>query len=287
VTGSERSGGFTLIEAIVSISILAILAALGGIFVVPAINAYFDQQRRAGLSDVADSALRRMSRDVRLALPNSVRVATAGSQYLELLQTRTGGRYRSQNDDGTAAGEDPLDFTVADGIFDTVGRLPALVNQVIVPGSDRVAVHNLGLPGANAYNGDNTSLITAFAAAGGAAADEDRITILPWQFPLESPGRRFQVISGPVTYECTAGGPNANGDGTGTLRRYDGYVIAAAQPTPPAGTPTLLAGFVTACGFEYGTLPLQGRGVVAVRIGVTRGGETVSLYQEIHVNNVP
>ena len=284
----RRGAGFTLIEVIVTVSIIAILAALGAIVVVPAIDGYFAQQRRGELSDAADSALRRLSRDIRLALPNGVRVASPGNVFLEILQTRTGGRYRSQLDDGTVAGEDILDFTVADNRFDTLGPLSTASGQV-VQANDVVVIHNLGIPGADAFNADNSSPVAVggFSAGGGAAAGEDRITITPKQFPLESPGRRFHVVSGPVTYECAPGAVNASGDGTGVLRRYDGYAIVPVQPTPPGVTPTLVASFVTGCAISYSLVALQARGVVSIRLDITRAGETVSLYREVHVSNVP
>ena len=264
--------GFTLVEVVVAISVLGIVAAMAAVFIKPPIDAYFAQQRRAELTDVADTALRRMARDIRLALPNSVR--TSGGVYLEFLLTRTGGRYRSGPGPGA---EDPLDFSIADDQFDTLEPLSALTDQVPQAG-DLVVVHNLGITGADAYAGDNTGIVNTFTAPGPVEADEDRITLSPAkQFPLESPGRRFQVVSGPVTYRCFSG----------QLLRYDGYAIVAAQPTPPAGTPSVLANYVTDCNFDYTSLALQARGLVALRLQLTRDGEVVTLYHEVHVNNVP
>jgi len=283
--GRRGAEGFTLVELIVAMSILAILAAMGAVFIRPIIDAYVAQQTRAELTDVADTAMRRMSRDVRLALANSVRVTTPGNVYLELLLTRTGGRYRSEF--GPSVGEDPLTFSAADGQFDTLGRLSTLAGQTIVTASDRVVVHNLGIANADAYAGNNTSLINAFTPNGGPAGNADRIAIAAWQFPLESPGRRFSVISGPVTYECTGVG-TAGGNGTGQLRRHDGYGINAAAPVaPPTANPPILARYVSGCTINYALLALQARGLVAIRLDLTRNGETVSLYQEVHVNNVP
>ena len=94
------------------------------------------------------------------------------------------------------------------------------------------------------------------------------------------------MVSGPVSYECLAGAA-VNGDGTGVLRRYAGYAVAAGQPQPPGAAPALLASYVTACDIQYTPLALQARGLVSIRIGLTRGGETVTLYHEAHVNNVP
>src|SRR5258706_10835491 len=117
--------------------------------------------------------MRGLPRRVRLAVANSVRVTTPGNVYLELLLTRTGGRYRSEL--GPSVGEDPLTFSAADGQFDTLGRLSTLAGQTVVAASDRVVVHNLGITNANAYAGDNTSLVNTFTANGGPAGNADRI----------------------------------------------------------------------------------------------------------------
>jgi MSHA biogenesis protein MshO len=281
--------GFTLVELIITVALLAIISAVAAVFIVGPVQAYFATQGRAELTDVADTALRRLARDVRSALPNSVRTTVSGGvTYLELLATRTGGRYRAEPDDGTSAGEDPLDFAAADSVFDTIGRLSTAAGQTVAAG-DLVVIHNLGISGASAYSGDNTGVVQTFAANGGGAGNEDRITLNPAKlFPLESPGRRFQVVSGPVTYEC-APGAAVNGDGTGQLRRVSGYAINAAQPTGAyGGAPVrVLANFVTACSLEYTLLPLQARGLVAIRLELTRAGETIFIYQEAHVSNVP
>ncbi len=290
---SRQLAGFTMIELVITISVLGVLAALAGVLVKPTIDGYFAAQRRAELSDIADTGLRRMARDIRLALPNSVRTTVVGAEvYVELLLTRNGGRYRAQNDDGTAAGEDLLDFTVPDTAFDTLGPLVTAPAEQLVAVGDYVVVHNLGIAGANAYALDNASDVTGYSTApgGGAAANEHRISISAKQFPLQSPGQRFFVISGPVSFRCTPGAVNSDGDGTGTLRRYSSYAIAAAHPTPPASATLIearLANYVTLCDIQYTPLPLQARGLVSVRLGLTRANETVNLYHEAHVNNVP
>ena len=75
-----RQAGVTLIELAVTIALVGILAALMVQFIYPVFS-YIDTSRRAALSDSADTALRRIGRDVRLALPNSTRVALAGGVY--------------------------------------------------------------------------------------------------------------------------------------------------------------------------------------------------------------
>ena len=56
------------------IAISGVVIAMVSIFIVPSITAYFSSATRARLGDEADTALRRMGRDLTAALPNSVRI---------------------------------------------------------------------------------------------------------------------------------------------------------------------------------------------------------------------
>ena len=105
----RRPRGFTLVEMVIVIVITGIIGAMVAVFIRVPVQGYIDTTARAALADTADTAARRLTRDVRLALPNSVRVSANG-QYLELLLTRTGGRYLSDSDPpglGEVLGFDP------------------------------------------------------------------------------------------------------------------------------------------------------------------------------------
>ncbi len=262
---------------IIVISITAIVGAMVATFLRVPIDSYVAQDRRARLTDAADTALRRMGRDIRLALPNSVRVTTVGTTtYLEFLITRTGGRYRAEG------GGDILDFMTADNSFDVLG--PAIAMQA----GDRIAVYNLGIPGADAWLGET---LVRYA---GLPGPTNTITLDtppppplpllgPPPFPRASPGNRFQVVEGPVTYACE---PVA-----GTLTRYWGYAITAAQPTIatlPAGTPqALLARQVGACTITYQQGITERGGLVSMTLELTQAGETVRLHSNSQVSNQP
>jgi len=103
----SRHAGVTLIELIVVIVITGIIAAVLGVIIVRPIEGYEAQVRRAALVDAAEMALRRTERDIRQALPNSVRIrdslgntnnvtcAAAGvTCAIEMLNTVDGARYR-------------------------------------------------------------------------------------------------------------------------------------------------------------------------------------------------
>ncbi len=263
-----REGGFTLTEAIIVIVIMGILFAAVAIFIQSPIKGYFDTVRRAQLVDIADTALQRISRDVRLALPNSVRIANSGGKtYLEFLLTSGGGRYRADGPGNVLAAG-----TLVTN-FDVLGPMPTF------SGGESIVVFNLfsdpAATSANAYIGDNRA---PYSSNNGTA-----ITLAPpgKTFPFDSPARRFQVVQYPVTYACdqTPGG---------VLRRYWGYAIVSNQPTPPAGvvSQALLASNVS-CSFSYAAGASQRDAVLVISASLTLGGETVSLFKQVHVNNVP
>jgi MSHA biogenesis protein MshO len=291
-----RSCGVTLIELAITIALVGIVAALIVNFVAP-VRSYIDTSRRAALADAADTALRRIGRDLRLALPNSVRVTTAGGiVYLEMLLVRTGGRYRSESDPaatntcpdgaGSTPADDVLAIGVADDCFKTLGDVPNVAQ--INTATDHLVVFNMppGTPNADAYEysgtGGNKTAIQTVADGSGS---ERFVFPAAHAFTYESPGKRFFVIEGPVTYACSTA--------AGTMLRYSGYAIASTQPAPPGGTGALMVDKVSGCSFTYdSSVSSQGAGLVTLSLQLTmqdsRGAsETVSLYHAVHVNNVP
>jgi MSHA biogenesis protein MshO len=266
--------GVTLVEMIVAITILAIVGAMVAIFMRRPIQAYADVAARTELTGKVDLAMRRMTRDLRLALPNSVRIRTVGTtQYLEFLSTSGGGRYRAAINTATPVPANVLDFSVADTAFEVLGPMPA------VAANNFIVVYNLfsgtGVTTSNAYNGDNMAQVANVAG--------NIVTIAATQFPFASPASRFQVVTGPVTYECN---PTLQ-----QIRRHAGYGITLnPQPAPPAGTPDVLVDGVTACGFVYdnaATTATLRTGVVSLNLQISQGGEIVNLLQQVHVDNVP
>jgi MSHA biogenesis protein MshO len=52
------------------------------------------------------------------------------------------------------------------------------------------------------------------------------------------------------------------------------------------GSSAMLANKISACTIDYGVVN-QRFGLLAIRLTLTSGGESVTLYNEIHVNNAP
>lgn len=284
--------GFTLIEAVIAIVITGVLAGMVAVFITKPVEGYVDAVRRAELTDAADVALRRMMRDIRLALPNSLRVTTAGGvNYIEFIMTSVGGRYRDPGDGST--GGDFLSFTSGTDLsFDVLGTMPA--NPAIAV-NDYLVVYNFG-PGyepGNAYQRDQAHCDATPANPGCNIARIGNITgnvitldANPFAFqapPLPSPSARFQVVPGAVravSFACPAAG-------SGNLTRHWNYGFNVVQATPPAGGSSATLAGGASCVVEY-TANATGRsGLLFVQLTLTAGGESVTLFQQIHVDNAP
>lgn len=279
-----RHAGFTLIEAVVVIVISGIIAVMVAVFMRTPVEGYFDSVRRAEMTDAADTALRRVARGVRAALPNSLR-PDGGSTCFEFLPMVAGGRYRAEVP--SAGTGDFLDFTGVDprdtspNSFDVLGQaglpLPA--------GTFNVVIYND--IGADAYAGTNRAQI---ASASPTSISLTAVTL----FPRESPSKRFQVIeNNSVVYACVGlllpPGTNAAGDGAATLWRYtrgiSSTTVACSDPLP--GNATVLVGNVSACSFSYTSAVTERNGLLSLTLELTRSNEPVQLYQEVHVDNSP
>jgi MSHA biogenesis protein MshO len=282
----QRSRGMTLIELVITIAVASIVVAFMSMFIVTPMDAYTAQTRRAALVDAADSALRFMARDVRTALPNSVRVAGSGAlDALELLATADGARYADQGPLANPALV--LDFTAPDGAFATTVPF----TQLALPwssGSYYLSIYNVGVPGANAYQMANviTPSGTTISIAAGATPNQDLVTVNPpFQFVYGSPGKRVYLVSGPVTYLCDTG--------AGTLTRYSGYSISSTQPTDAAtllaagASAALVAANVGACQFTYAAGTAQRNALATLTLALTQSGESVQLLHEVQLVNAP
>lgn len=277
-----KSRGFTLVEMIIVMVIMGIIAAAVSVFITGPVTGYVDTNRRAQLSDAADIALRRLSRDLRLALPNSVRVA-GGGRLLEFIPTSGGGRYLT-------ASPDFLDFTTADSSFDYVGNsITGATGFVVVFNTGQRSATNCATApgGADAYEACNRIAIGSVTAT--------KVTLSSaFKFPFTSPGNRFHVVpsTGPVTLACEGVG-TSGGDGTGTLTIYSGYNTGAADwgdastIAAPRGTGRLLGRNVSDCSFIYTPGVTATNGLVTLRLTLTRSNETVTLHHQVHVDNAP
>jgi MSHA biogenesis protein MshO len=274
----RHPAGFSLVELVIVIMILGILSASVGVFMANPVRAYFASIDRATLTDAGNATIRRIMREVQGAVPNSARITVSGATtFVEFVPITDAGRYRALASANFPAQNDPL--TVTDRTDSSFQVLGPTVN---VPAGSQLVVLNLGYGNANLYSGTNIRTVTSIGPA------LQAITFTPTTvWPGDSPGYRFYIVNGAVTYACSP-----NGNGTGTLTRYSGYSIQAAQPNSIAGAPlaaatnSLVLDDVSACTFTPGPVSVD-LNAIQIALQLTRSGETVSLYSQTHTPNNP
>jgi MSHA biogenesis protein MshO len=302
--------GFTLIELIIVMLIIGILSGVLFTILRGPMTQFIQVEQRANLVDIAETALLRMTREIRLALPNSIRLS--GTTAIEFLRTKEGGRYRAKPGGpaaicpgGNPPAQDVLRFSANTDCFEILGTL----NTVPVSNagstqatcrsagntSDCLVIYNTGQPSncaaatepcSNAYCGCNMAGIIAatnnyieFDIGGG--------PLLPaaaTRFPYRSPRQRFQIVDMPVSFVCNSP----------IITRYADYDIQTAQPTTGANFATaiennLLINRVDSCTFTYDPGTASRAGLVTLSITVRDNdlGQEVTLLQQAHVDNQP
>lgn len=289
----RRLRGFTLIEMIVVITITGIIAAMVAVFIRSPVEGYVASARRAWMTDVADTALRRIARDVQAALPNSLRpnsacVASGTTACgIELLLTTTGARY--SQDAADVAGCFAGGCTSLTTLGSVIAANGELVGQQLViynlHNNDSGACSNT-YPSAYCASGSNNR-VTITGSTDGGASDSLTFASTTFRPATGSPSRAFFVVSGPVAYVCDGVG-TSGGNGTGSLWRFENYPIAGSATFPPSGgAPRLLAHHVSACNLNYAPAVAGTNGLLELYLEIMEEGERVGLHHTVHVDNAP
>jgi len=271
-----NSRGFTLIELVMVIVIVGIISLITMRFAGLYVAGWVDTGARATMSSAAYIASEQMSRDIRRALPNSVRSFTDGSyQCLELVPVVAMADYLS----------------VPVGESNTEARV-VQVQGMSAGDSALVAVY----PTSNAavYDASNSaySVSASSATLGAINSNTQTLTFAAAEsFPHHSPSRRLYFIEQPIAW-CE--------DGAGRLWRYSNYGFAASSASLlPATNSRLLVDNLLpgSLRFEVAAAQLQRNAIVHLEFrtlraladnnGAGSSGEQMVINREVQLLNVP
>ena len=273
---TNTNQGFTLVELVMVIVVLAILSTGSLKFISNSAQGLVDTAERQALASSATIAVEKVLREVRRALPNSVRqFSDGGNECLELVPILHSSEYVSVPIASSETSFDSIRF---------VGATGAESGFVAVYPSSEGSVYGTSPVTTRAISTDT-------ATAGAVDAITNFQTILfdggaNYRFPTNSPRKRFFLVSQPISF-CD--------DANGRLWRYQNYDF---QVTGGAGIPTtgsnriLIADSLQANSLEFNILPaqLQRNAVVRMSLIIERGGastEQVDISQEVQLRNVP
>ncbi len=295
----HRYAGFSLVELVITIVITGIIFSMVGVFLNRPIQAYTQLYSISDITNMADLALSRIERDVRNAVPNSIRVKTSGNLVgVEMVNAIEGMRYRAKNPGGGNAtlniGSNDTDFNVeghfqyaaygANGYRLVIYNTGAYTGTSDSPNAGVNVYSTASAPGPTPPAGSRVITPSTTVVTLSSGVNEDHVNMNPaMRFGLASPRQRIYVVDTPISYVCNLT--------AGTLTRYWGYPIAATQPVNASISPlntansALIAKNVSACSFNYSAGTASRNGVLGVNVIITRNGQSARLFYQINSNN--
>ncbi|MCY1412633.1 hypothetical protein D9M71_280450 [compost metagenome] len=281
-----RQRGFTLVELILVIVLSAIVGVMVSSVLSRPLEGFVAQSRRAELVDIGASALNRMQRDIRMAVPGSLRVSADG-QALELLLIHSGGRYLPNRPLDNSLNFSATPDAQCNGPL--VAGVPACdVLQVFAPGFSPPAAGWLVIASSPfSWTPSNPGNITPTNTVFTRLPESDTaaypgislIRVTPpgaggvFAFAAPSAQRRIYFADRVVGYRCSGG----------QLLRYEHDQLQATLPAALPATGRLQADRVESCDFRYASAS----GLATLRLSIGATGESIRLAQQVQVNNAP
>ena len=269
----KKASGFTLMELIIVIIIMGVMSVGIAGFIKLSTQTYLNVTERDELLANARFAVERLNREVRNAVPNSMREATNASNTthcLEFVPIIASTVYTE-----IAVAPEPVANTIAVIPFKISDSVDYNCNDC----GDVVMVYPLD--DVEVYQVHSDAVGKAFEIKGYPATDSSEIELKQTVvFAEDSPTNRAYIFNSPVSY-CLNGG---------TLKRYVGYGFAIEQSLPPlTGSNSLMAQNVDFASSSFTVVPasLKRNAVVQIKLNFTRDGEQVVFDNAIHINNIP
>lgn len=261
-----RYKGFTLVELVLVIVLLGIVGVGVTSFIGLSTQIYGNVTARDALIANGRFVIERLNRELRQALPNSIRVnQNATTQCIEFVPIRVSGSYQDLPVSPESAASQVSLIADPDGALPSPLYAAAYVlnpNEVYSASSKVFEVSTVSAPASLGLWTINLTAAITFAA--------------------DSPTERLYLVSEPVSYCISAG----------RLNRFEGYGFNVIQALPPASTGVLMAEDIdTSAGvanfFSVNAASQQRNSLITIGLSMQRNGESIFIGNEVQVVNVP
>ena len=254
----ERERGFTLIEMVISITLLGIVGLFIGEVIRQSLVLYSDSATREALVQQGRFVTERLRREIREAVPNSVIVS---SDCIEILPITNSAIY--------------IDLPSPSAVSSAIRVLPI---EKSIPANERVVVYPTSANDLRAdvtATGQTAQVATAvdFAASGAMTSMVDVTLTQASGFETLSPADRLYFYREPVAF-CLVGNE---------LLRYSGYSLNRAS----LNTGVRVASNLSVANFFVEEPQLQRNGLVKMVLIFEDNGEKVRFDHDALIYNTP
>lgn len=248
--------GFSLIELITVVVILGIISSIGVSFAVKTSQSYQQTQARAKLTMQARQALERMSRQLRSALPYSIRVLNSG-QCIEFMPIASGGFYLNPVADmqNAAAAQSTISVAPHQIDFGTANYMSigAMSPSEIYGGS------SLSIASISSRNATSITL-------GGAKV---------WQ--RNSINKRFYLLNAPQAF-CVD---------NNRLKFYDNQSLVSGSINGSASHSVLADNVTATTPFSLTVASDNRNTIIQMQLNFSVDGQALDFSQQVMIRNVP
>jgi MSHA biogenesis protein MshO len=266
---SRLTSGFTLIELIAVIVLISIIAVMGSGFMIQTLNSYHQTTSRTKLVQTGRQAIEQITRNLRIAVPNSIRVS-AKNLCIEWLPVVAGANYLGDLPDQSNAAPAIATIATAPISFDF-----GIARYVAVSPLSSAEVYNSPAASMALYAATDTSSIPHVISFSS-----------PKQFVRNSVNQRLFLADHPHQF-CVSGG---------ALTHHQSYTTGGSYPAAgsltgsPPNAGTLLALGVVPSGevpFSVSAATEDRNTIITIQMPFEQGGEKIVLEHEVMIRNVP